>query len=80
MDNIKIEEPTNFEEAMKKLENTVKELEKGDISLERSMDLFSEGMKLAKICNDKIVDIESRISILVGDKNGELTEEKFEAE
>lgn len=70
-------EEMSFEEAMKLLEDTVKKLEKGDATLEESMALFTEGMRLSKICSDRIAGIESRISMLVSD-SGESAESGFE--
>ena len=67
----------SFEEAMKLLEDTVKKLEKGDATLEESMELFTEGMRLSKICSDKIAGIESKISKLVSE-SGESVESEFE--
>ncbi|MHB1453628.1 MAG: exodeoxyribonuclease VII small subunit [Saccharofermentanales bacterium] len=70
-------EEISFEEAMKLLEDTVKKLEKGDATLEESMALFTEGMRLSKICSDKITGIESKISKLIND-SGESAESEFE--
>ncbi|MHB8961783.1 MAG: exodeoxyribonuclease VII small subunit [Saccharofermentanales bacterium] len=70
-------EEISFEEAMKLLEDTVKKLEKGDATLEESMELFTEGMRLSKIFSDKIAGIESKISKLVSE-SGESVESEFE--
>lgn len=69
----------NFEEAMKKLENTVTELENGNLNLDESVKKFEEGMKLAKKCNEILENAEKKITILL-EKDGELTEEKFDVE
>lgn len=66
-----------FEDAMKLLEETVRKLERGDATLEESMELFSEGMRLSRICNAKINSIEDRIRILVQEA-GESIEKPFE--
>ena len=66
----------SFEEAIKKLEKIVEELEKGDIPLEKSIKLFEEGMKLSKFCNEKLNEIETKIKIITGkDKNGPILED-----
>ena len=58
-----------FEEAMKRLEEIVAALENNQVSLEKSVDLFQEGIKLSKICNDKLNNIEDKVAkILVDDK------------
>ena len=50
-------ENITFEEAMKRLEEIVAALENNQVSLEKSVDLFQEGIKLSKICNDKLNNI-----------------------
>ena len=68
----------SFEEAMASLEKIVKVLEKGDSTLEESMQLFVEGMALSKICSEKIDSIEHRITQLIKDSNGQTHEVEFE--
>ena len=69
----------NFEESMKKLEGIVTELENGKLNLDESVTKFEEGMKIAKQCNNILEEAEKKITILL-EKDGELKEEKFEAE
>lgn len=69
----------NFEESMKKLEEIVVELEKGELNLDQSVEKFEEGMKISKECNNMLQNAEKRISILL-ENDGEVTEEEFEAE
>ncbi|MFQ6791786.1 exodeoxyribonuclease VII small subunit [Thomasclavelia sp.] len=62
-------ENISFEEAMKRLEEIVAALENNQVSLEKSVDLFQEGIKLSKICNDKLNGIEDKVAkILIDDK------------
>ena len=68
----------NFEESMKKLESIVNELENGNLNLDESVEKFEKGMKIAKQCNTILEDSEKKITILL-EKDGELKEEKFEA-
>lgn len=68
-----------FEEAMKKLENIVTELENGNLNLDESVQKFEEGMKIAKQCNNILEDAEKKITILL-EEDGELKEENFETE
>lgn len=60
-----------FEEALKKLEEIVNNLEKGDIELDKAIDNFNEAVKLIKICDDKLKDADKAISKIV-DKDGNL--------
>ncbi len=71
-------EELTFEEAMKMLEETVAKLEKGDVPLEKAVELYTEGMKLAAICSGRISDIESRISVLSESSPGRFTETDLE--
>ncbi len=69
-------EEINFEKAMEDLEKIAGELEKGDLSLEESLNKFEEGMQLSKKCNEIIENAEKKITILL-DENGKLKEENF---
>ena len=55
------EKDNNFETNLKKLEVIVDKLESGDIGLEESVKLYEEGMKIKKICDKKLKDIEMQI-------------------
>jgi exodeoxyribonuclease VII small subunit len=55
------EKDNNFEINLKKLEMIVDRLESGDIGLEESVKLYEEGMKIKKICDKKLKDIEMQI-------------------
>ena len=55
------EKDNNFETNLKKLEMIVDKLESGDIDLEESVKLYEEGMKIKKICDKKLKDIEMQI-------------------
>ena len=55
------EKDNNFEANLKKLELIVDRLESGDIGLEESVKLYEEGMKIKKICDKKLKDIEMQI-------------------
>ncbi|MCX7951179.1 MAG: exodeoxyribonuclease VII small subunit [Clostridiales bacterium] len=69
-----------FEEAIKRLEEIVSEIEDKDLSLEESILKFKEGMELASLCNKKLDEAERKINILIKGENGELTEEEFAAQ
>ncbi len=55
------EKDNNFEANLKKLEVIVDKLESGEIGLEESVKLYEEGMKIKKICDKKLKDIEMQI-------------------
>ena len=55
------EKDNNFESNLKKLETIVDKLESGEIGLEESVKLYEEGMKIKKICDKKLQDIEMQI-------------------
>lgn len=66
-----------FEDSMTELEGIVTKLEMGDISLDDSLKLFEEGIKLAKTCQKKLDDAEKKVKILTQGQDGEMTEENF---
>ncbi len=65
----------NFEEALSRLEEIVRELEKGEIGIEEALKLFEEGTGLSKLCAKKLSNVEKRVEIL---KKGEKNEEVLE--
>lgn len=54
-----------FEEALKKLEDIVREMESGDLTLEKSLKSFEEGVRLSRFCAKKLDEAERRIDILL---------------
>jgi exodeoxyribonuclease VII small subunit len=54
-----------FDEAIKRLEEVVEKLEQGEIPLEQSIQLFQEGMLLARLCSKKLEDVGRKIEVLV---------------
>ena len=72
-------EEKNFEELLDKLEEITSKLEKEQLSLDDSVKLFEEGMKISKECNSKLEDAQKRITILT-DENNDLKEEDFTTE
>ncbi len=67
-----------FEDALNKLEKIVSKLEEGDIPLEESLRLFEEGVRLSRLCNQKLDEVEKRIEILLKEKNGEVKPQPFD--
>lgn len=66
-----------FEEAMTRLEDTVRKLEGGNMSLDDSLTAFEEAVSLVKLCNEKLESAERRVRILV-DNAGEVTDRPFD--
>ena len=66
----------SFEQGLERLEAIVEELEKGDLALEKSLDLFEEGMKLSAACRKKLEEAENRVEILLK-KDGKIVAEAF---
>ncbi len=69
----------NFEELIEKLEDITNKLEKEQLSLDDSVKLFEEGIRISKECNTKLEDAEKRITVLIND-NDEIKEENFSPE
>ena len=61
-----------FEDALARLEEIVKELESGDLSLDLSLKLFEEGIKLSRVCNKRLEEAERRVEVLLKDKAGNI--------
>jgi len=69
-----------FEQAMKQLEQIVQDLESGDMPLEKAIKTFEEGIQLSKFCSQKLDETEKRITILMQDPEGKVSEEPFASE
>ena len=62
-------EEQSLEEIFSDLEQTIKKMEEGEISLEESFQLYHQGMDMLKACNDKIDKVEKKMLLL--DEEGE---------
>ena len=69
----------SFEGCLDELEKVVKELEAGDLSLERSLELFERGMGLSDTCRQQLEAAETRVEMLIR-KDGKMTAEPFRPE
>ena len=69
-----------FEGAMKRLEDIVQSLEGDDLTLEDSLGIFEEGMKLVSFCSTKLEEAEEKVTMLVKAKEGEYHQRPFEME
>jgi exodeoxyribonuclease VII small subunit len=66
-----------FEECIQRLEKIVRELEQGEVPLEKSLTLFEEGMQLSTSCRKELEEAEGKVEILLK-QNGKLQAEPFE--
>jgi exodeoxyribonuclease VII small subunit len=66
----------NFEANLDQLEQIVKQLEKGDLPLEQSLQLFENGMRLSAECKRQLEQAESRVEILIK-RGAEMTAVPF---
>ena len=69
-----------FETSLKKLEDVVRRLEGGSLSLEDSLKAFEEGVRHASFCAKKLDEAERRVEVLLKRKDGTFTREPFEPE
>lgn len=54
-----------FEEAMNELEDIVTKLEEGDVPLEEALSYYQQGVKLSKICHDKLQHAEKQMATIM---------------
>jgi exodeoxyribonuclease VII small subunit len=66
----------SFETSLNELEKLVKELESGDLPLDRSLALFSRGMQLSETCRKQLEEAETRVEQLIR-KDGAYKPEPF---
>lgn len=70
---VKKQKKETFETSLAKLEDIVTQLEEGDLSLEDSLELFENGVKLSRECQERLNQAERRIEVLLKDRNGNPT-------
>ncbi|HNR95384.1 MAG: Exodeoxyribonuclease 7 small subunit [Chloroflexi bacterium ADurb.Bin180] len=68
----------SFEESFAQLEEVVRQLERGELTLDESMALFEKGIKLAQLCEAKLDKAEQKVSQLVGIGSDSITLATFE--
>lgn len=70
----------DFEKKLGRLEEIVEKMETGELSLEDSLKLFEEGVKLSRECNVQLTDAEQKVKILLGvDESGQPIARDFTA-
>ena len=68
-----------FEESLEKLEEIVRRMEAGEMTLEESLKAFEEGIKLARLCSKKLDEADRRVEVLLREE-GELVTKPFAGE
>ena len=69
-----------FEKAMQRLEQIVEDLEKGELDIDKSLEIFEEGIKMSRVCSKKLNEAEAKIEKLTQSQKGELASELFPVE
>jgi exodeoxyribonuclease VII small subunit len=62
----------DFEKQLMQLEAVVEKLERGDLTLDESVRLFEEGMKLSQACKAELEQAEGRVQVLVETKGAKM--------
>jgi exodeoxyribonuclease VII small subunit len=64
------EQGRSFETSLEALEQIVRQLESGDLPLDKSLELFEQGIRLSRECQDRLSQAERRIEVLLRDNQG----------
>jgi exodeoxyribonuclease VII small subunit len=70
----------NFEEALSALEEIVRNLENGQVSLEESIEIYTKGTQLRQHCDNKLKDATQRIEKITKSQDGSLITSKLDAD
>ena len=73
------DQPKSFEASLEALERIVQQLEQGDLPLEKSLELFEQGIGLSRQCQDSLSQAERRIEVLLRDNQGRTVVTPFDA-
>ncbi len=76
----KSDKPEPFEKNLERLDAIVHELEDTDVSLDKALLLYEEGMKLSECCQKQLEEAEGRVEILMKKTGGKIVAEPFEVE
>lgn len=74
----KVSPELNFENAMERLESIVEQMESGKMLLEELIVRYEEGMKLVKVCQERLASAEQRIEIITRNNAGRPVVKDFE--
>jgi len=67
-----------FEEALKKLEKIVGDLEDGNLSLDEAMEKYEEGIRLSRMCSKKLEVAKKKVEILLKSEDGSVELKDFD--
>lgn len=68
----------SFESSLEELERIVRELEGGDLPLDRSLELFEQGVRLSRECQKRLDEAERKVEILLRGADGVYKPSPFE--
>ena len=71
------EQGRTFEASLEALEQIVRQLEDGDLSLEKSLELFEQGIRLSRECQERLSQAERRIEFLLRENQGRPVTAKY---
>lgn len=71
------EENKTFEQNLRRLEEIVRAMDRGDVALEESLKLFQEGTELVRSCGKLLDDAEQQVKLVLSGPDGEPVEEDF---
>jgi len=74
------EKEKSFEEALRKLEKIVLELEEGELSLEEALKKFEDGIELSRFCTQKLTRAEEKVKMLIKTAEGEFKTQPLDLE
>jgi exodeoxyribonuclease VII small subunit len=66
----------DYESAMTRLEEITAQLESGELKLEDAIELYTDGLEIARFCNEKLNEADAKIKVIV-EQSGRLEEENF---
>ena len=67
----------SFEKAMEQLEKAVQKLESGELDLEEALKTFEEGIKLSRLCSEKLEESEKKVAVLMEQADGSVKKTPF---
>ena len=74
------DQPASFEEALDRLEDSVAQLESGELTLEQSLEIFEKGIAASRTCTRLLDDTRKRVQILIEKAGGDLQLEFLDGE
>lgn len=77
MANVKAQ-PASFEDSLSRLESIVSQLESGDLPLEHALEIFEDGVGLARLCQSHLAEAERKVEMLLRER-GELKTVPFDS-